>query len=454
MTLDERLEGINVVRTEGAGIDGLMIGKYLSRAKFERSLPIGPAISDIAFGFDIAGAPQLGWWDDWRAECLGDIHVRPDLDTLIPDPARPGVGACLGDFVDVNGEALPVCPRSVLKNVVRRLERHGLTTRAAFEIEGMVFSDAPADARTQGYRELTPLGILPPVGYSTLDAYRMHRFFDEVVRRLDVMGVEWDAWSAEAAPGQFEVNLPATDAVTAADVVVRVKSTLRETAFDLGVSLTFMAKPTEAYGNGMHIHHSLQRDGAPAFHDAQAADSRSTLMRHWIGGLMATMPAAHSFLTPTVNSYRRLVGFAAAPLVISWAEENKSTALRVVSRSPGLARVEHRVGASDLNPYLALAAILAGGIVGIERSIEPPDELRLLAWGLPKDDFPHLPDSITASADALEQDKLLADVIGQPIVHHWVNSRRWEWLMFHTTGGDPLATAVTDWELNRYFELV
>jgi glutamine synthetase len=168
---------------------------------------------------------------------------------------------------------------------------------------------------------------------------------------------------------------------------------------------------------------------------------------------MATMPAAHSFLTPTINSYRRLVGYAAAPLVVSWAEENKSTALRIISRSPGLARVEHRVGASDLNPYLALAVILAGGVVGIEQSIEPPDELRVLAWGLP-DHYPYLPDSITAAADALEQDKLLADVIGPSMVHHWVNSRRWEWLMFHTTGGDPLATAVTDWELNRYFELV
>jgi glutamine synthetase len=176
-------------------------------------------------------------------------------------------------------------------------------------------------------------------------------------------------------------------------------------------------------------------------------------MRHWIGGLMATMPAAHSFLTPTINSYRRMVGFAAAPLVVSWAEENKSTALRVISRAEGIARVEHRVGAGDLNPYLALAAILAGGIVGIEQEIEPPDELRVLAWGLP-DRFPDLPPSITAAAEALAQDKLLTDVIGEAAVDHWVNTRRWEWMMFHTTGGDAQASAVTDWELQRYFEVV
>ncbi len=453
MSLDQRLEGITVVRTEGSSIDGLVLGKYLSREKFERSLPLGPAISDIAFGYDIAGTPQFGWWDDWRSECLGDIHQRPDLATLIPDPTRPGHATCIVDFVGVDGEPLSVCPRSTLKRVVERLGTHGLAARAAFEIEGMLFTESLVEARDKGFRNLTPLGIPKPLGYLTQDAYHMHAFFDELTRRLDGMGIAWDAWSAEAAPGQFEVNLPPADPVTAADQTMRVRVAMKETASDLGLSLTFMAKPTEAYGNGMHIHHSLQRDGTPAFYDDASADHRTSLMRQWIGGLIATMPAAQAFLAPTINSYRRMVGFAAAPLVVSWAEENKSTALRVISRSSGLARVEHRVGAADLNPYLALAAILAGGIVGVEQAIEPPDELRVLAWGLP-DSYPCLPKSITASADALALDKALADVVGTSMVDHWVNTRRWEWLMFHTTGGDAQATAVTAWELERYFELV
>lgn len=247
--------------------------------------------------------------------------------------------------------------------------------------------------------------------------------------------------------------MPAKDAVRAADDTVRVRTVLREVAIDQGLSLTFMPKPVEQYGSGMHIHHSVQRDGQPVFYDAAAADKRSALMRNWIGGLIATMPAAHSFLTPTINSFRRVVDFAAAPVVISWAEDNKSTALRTISRTPGLARVEHRVGAADLNPYLALAAILAGGIVGIEQSIDPPDELKIMAWGLP-DGYENLPRTITAAADALAQDKALTDVLGPVGVDHWVNSRRYEWLMYHTTGGDAQATAVTDWELQRYFELV
>ena len=444
---------ITTVRTEGVSPDGLVLGKHLARAKFERSLPLGPAVSDIAFAYDLGGTPYLGWWDDWRQECLGDIHQRPDLATLVITPQRPDMAACMVDHVDVAGRPLPVCARSVLKDVVSRLESHGLTARAAFEIEGMVFSESYADARAKGYRALTPLGLPAPLGYTTQDAYRMAPFLDEVVRRLDGMGIPWEAWSAEAAPGQFEINLEPADPVTAADRTMRVRQVVREVAADTGRSATFMARPTDGYGNGTHIHHSLERADGSAFHDRSAPDGRSPLMRHWIGGLLETMPAAHSILTPTVNSYRRLVPFAAAPTTVTWAEENKSVACRVVSRDPKLARVEHRVGAGDVNPHLALAAVLAGGLAGIEAAVEPPPETRLVAWGLP-DSFPHLPTSIGAAADALERDKALIDILGAPMVHHWVQTRRWEWIMFNTTGGDAEADQVTDWELMRYFEIV
>lgn len=453
MTLPGSLDDVTTVRTEGVAIDGYVLGKYLSRAKFERSLPLGPAITDLSFAFDLGGTPQFGWWDDWRQPALGDIHQRPDLDTLVPIPHRPGYATCIVDFVDVHGEPLPVCPRSTLARVVERLGSQGFEARAAFEIEGMLFAEPIAEARAKRFRELTPVGTSKSLAYLAQDAYAMQPFFDEVTRRLDGMSIAWDAWSAEGAPGQFELNLPVAGAIAAADVTVRARTVMKEVAADLGLTVTFMAKPSETYGSGMHIHHSLVCDGTPVFYDDATSDRRSALMRNWIGGLIATMPAAHSFLTPTINSYRRMVGFAAAPLVVSWDEENKSTALRVISRTPGLARVEHRVGAADLNPYLGLAAILAGGIVGIEQAIDPPDELKVMAWGLP-DSYPHLPTSIPASADALEADKALADVLGTSIVQHWTQSRRWEWLMFNTTGGDSEATAVTDWELDRYFELV
>src|SRR5581483_2346407 len=173
--------GVTTVRTEGVSPDGLVLGKHLARAKFERSLPLGPAVSDIAFAYDLGGTPYLGWWDDWRQECLGDIHQRPDLATLVITPHRPEMAACMVDHVDVSGQPLPVCPRSVLQQVVSRLESHGLAARAAFEIEGMVFAESYGDARAKGYRGLTPLGLPVPLGYTTQDAYRMAPFMDEVV---------------------------------------------------------------------------------------------------------------------------------------------------------------------------------------------------------------------------------------------------------------------------------
>jgi glutamine synthetase len=157
-----------------------------------------------------------------------------------------------------------------------------------------------------------------------------------------------------------------------------------------------------------------------------------------------------SFLTPNVNSYRRLVELTGPPMTVTWGEDNKSTALRTVARDPSSARIEHRVPAADCNIYLALAAMLAGGLIGMEESLEPPPEFREMAWLLPPDAAPRLPDSLTKAAAALTADESLAAVLGRDVVDYWLGSRRWEWIAFHTGGGDP--DVVTEYELKRYFE--
>jgi glutamine synthetase len=444
---------ITTVRTEGASLDGVVLGKHLNRDKFERSLPLGPALSDLVFAWDIGGLPQLGWWADFREPALGDVHQRPDLSTIVASPNRPGMADVLVDHASIDGSPLPICPRVVLRGILEQLATRGLTALAAFELEFMLFRESYDDARRAGYHNLTPIGTPLPVGYTTHNAHYVAEFMDEVVRRVDGLGIPWEAWSDEAAPGQVELNFVPADALTAADRVFRAKQVVKEVALDRGVSATFMAKPTSDFGSGMHIHHSLRRDGESVFFDATSAGHRSADMRHWIGGLVATMPGAVSVLAPTINSYRRMVGFAAAPTTPTWGEENKSTALRVISRSEKLARIEHRVASADVNVYLALAVILAGGLAGLDRAIEPPAEHPGLAWGEPPGTL-QLPASISRAADELERDPLLADVLGHPFVDYWLGGRRWEWLMFHTAGGDEVATTVTDWELNRYFELV
>ncbi len=447
--LDEH--DVRWVRTESVSLDGFLIGKHLSPNKFAKGLPLGNAITELVLGYDIGGTPYLAWWDDWRRDALGDFHQRPDLSTLVMVPDRPHTAAVLCDLVGVDGEELPVCPRSLLRRVVGRLGDQGFTAQAAFEIEGMIFAESVIDARRKHFKGLTPLSLPTGLGYLHQNSREQLAFLDEALARCEALGIFVEGWHDEAAPGQFEINLDPTDPITACDHVVRTKQVLREVAAEQGHIVTFAAKPTDAYGNGLHVHHSLRQDGEPVFYAPDGTMSQTT--RHWIGGLMATMPGATSLLCPTINSYRRMIGWAAAPTVASWAEDNKSTALRVLSRSPGAARIEDRVAAADANPYLVLAAVLGGGLAGLEKAIDPPPPLAVAGWGLPAG-WPHLPNTITRAADALANDALLHAQLGDAFCDYWVNTRRWEWLMYHTTGGEPVATGVTQWELDRYFEVV
>ena len=440
------------VKTEGISIDGLVIGKHLSTRKFVSALPLGNAITEFVIGYDIGGTPFLVWWDEWRREALGDFHQRPDLSTLVVAPDRPHTANVICDIVDLDGNPIPACSRSKLREVTDRLATHGLTAKASFEIEVILYEESYKQARASQWRDLTPMAHSAPLGYLHFNSRQQLRFVDEVLRRLDGLGVPIEAWHDEAAPGQFELNIDPSDPVTACDRVVRIKQVLREVALDQGCSVTFMAKPSPEFGNGLHVHHSLARDGNPLFY-APDGEGMSDVTRYWIGGLVATMPAAMSIFCPNVNSFRRVVGFAAAPTVASWGEDDKSAAVRVLSRSPKAARIENRVAGGDANPYLVLAAVLAGGIAGIEQSIEPPAAQNVAGWGLPAG-FPHLPNTISKAADAMASDVVLHSVLGAGFCEYWVNTRRWEWLMFHTTGGDPMATSVTQWELDRLFEIV
>ena len=444
--------GVRWVRTETTSTDGLLIGKHIGAKKFIGALPHGNAIADLVVGYDLGGTPYLAWWDEWRRDALGDIHQQPDLNTLVVSPDRAATANVLCDFIDLDGNPLPACARGTLKRVVQQLSDLGLVAKAAFEVEAMLFTPSPQSARAAKYRNLAPMSHPAHLGYLHYNSRHMMAFMDVLLERLHGLGIPVEGWHDEAGPGQFEINLDPADPVAACDHVVRLKQAAREIALDLGHSITFMAKPNEEYGNGLHVHHSLRRDDEPMFY-APDGEAMSETTRHWIGGMMATMPAATSLFAPNINSFRRMVGFAAAPTVASWAEDNKSTALRVLSRSPNSARIENRVAGGDANPYLVLAGVLAGGVVGIRHQIEPPAALTVSGWGLPQG-WPHLPNSITQAADALSADTLLRPVLGEAFCDYWVNTRRWEWLMYHTTGGDATASTVTQWELDRYFELV
>jgi glutamine synthetase len=446
---------VDIIRTCGTTPDGPAVGKYLHRDKFLKSLPEGHSISDIALAMDIAGAPYLAHWHPQRTANLGDMLLQPDLNTLISDGTDPALGHCIGNFTAMDGSPLNLCPRTLLQRLVQEVATLGYGIKATYELEFFLFDDSYADLRRKRYQHMNATGSPQSANvYLLRNAYHATEFMQEVIKRMEWKGLRWEGWNDEAGIGQLELNLVPTDPVQAADNVVRTKQILYEVAVDKGMAVTFMAKPTASYGSGMHIHHSLQlADGSSAFFDSNAPHCRSTLMQQWLGGLMATLPASVSFLCPTINSYRRFTDFSAVPLAVSWGEENKSAALRLISHNASASRIEHRVGASDLNPYLAMAVILAGGLAGVKNQLTPPAEFAKLAWGLP-DSFPRLPTSISAAREALLEDSLLTSELGADVVDNWLHTRKSEWLAFHTSGGDPLAKQVSEWEFQRYFELV
>lgn len=441
---------VSSVRLQATNHDGLILGKHVAVPKFLSSLEKGVPVADTCFGVDFSGDVAVGWdWGGWRGE-VSDIVLMPDPATLVADPELPGLASVICDYTDQEGRRLPGCYRGLLERIVARLSEHGYTASVAPEVEFMVFEEPIHEVRARRYRDLTPLGGGTRVTY-TMGRAEAGPFMDAVMRRLEALGIGWESWSSETAPGQFEINLDRADPLTLADRVTRTKLTLREVAAAQGRSVTFMAYGIDEHlGGGMHLNLSLAAEGENAFYDDAAPGNRSALMGRWLAGLLATMPGAMSFFTPNVNSYRRLVELTGPPMTVTWGEDNKSAALRTIARTPESARIEHRVPSSDCNVYLASAAILAGGLIGMEDDLTPPPELDHMAWLLPSGAAPKLPDSLTRAAAALAADERLAEALGQDVVDYWLGSRRWEWIAFHTKGGDP--DAVGDFERSRYFE--
>ena len=445
---------IRSVRLETISLDGVISGKYVAVDKFLSGAIKGVSFCDIVFGADLSNEPQLGFeFGKWRGE-IGDIFLRPDLTTLIVDPALRGLGAVICDLVDRDGASLPTCTRSNLRRHVEALRGDGYEISAAIEVEATVFVESIDTLRERDFANPTPLGGGAGALYVLSRPAAFTDYMDAVSERLDAIGVPWEGWCDESAPGQVEFNIPPADALAAVDRYNRVKFVMRQVAFERGHSVTFMAKwSPDFFGQGAHINLSLHKDGSNAFHNESDASAPSETMNEFVAGVLATMAAATSFSFPTINSYRRIQELNGPPTTISWGVENKTTAVRAICRDPKQSRLEYRIPSADANLYLAFAALLAGGRIGLAQHLAPPAPLELMAWALPPGDVEQIPHGLHEAIAALADDGDFSKSMGEELVSYWLGTRRWEWLRFHTSGGDPDA-GVSDWELRRYFELV
>ncbi|MGY2125679.1 glutamine synthetase family protein [Nocardia gipuzkoensis] len=435
------------IRLEATGHDGSFLGKTITPAKFASGKESGFAFADILFAIDLGDAFVFGdAFPDWRGN-LYDISMIPDMDTLVE--WKPGLDAVIGDYWLRDGRPVPICPRNMVRRLVARLQALGYTATVAVEIETTLFEESVQAARACGYRDLTPLGGDTGATYHLARSKDWVDYMDAVTDRLDELGITWEAWTDEAAAGQTELNLAPTDPVSLGDSWVRTKQVMREVAFEQDRTVTFMAKPTAGFGQGAHINLSLQRGGENQFF---SPDGPSEVMLQAVGGLLATMAGNTLLALPQITSYRRLVDISGPPTTISWGVNNKTAAVRAIVGHPKYSRLEYRLPGSDVNPYYALAGVLAGVVAGIERRMQAPPQVDDMAWCLPDDSgVERIPDSITKAIAALDGDEVLREYLGDEFIDFWVASRRWEWMEFHTKGGDPYAE-LSAWESRRYFE--
>jgi glutamine synthetase len=425
-------------------IDGVMRGKYLSREKFRSVLQTGFGFCDVVLGWDSNDqlydtASFTGWHTAYP-----DAPVRVLPDTCRAVPFEPSTLLFLGEFA---GRAETVCPRGTLRRVVQRASDMGFAAKAAAEFEFFVFEETPVSVREKNYRGLKTLtpGFF---GYSMLRSSVHAEFYHGLLDTMRAMDVPIEGLHTETGAGVLEAALLYDDVLAAADKAALFKTFAKVVAQRQNRMATFMAKWSHDWpGQSGHLHLSLQNAaGRPVFHDETKPHGISDTMRHFIGGQQKLMPELLAMVACTVNSYTRLVPGFWAPTSALWGIENRTTALRAIPGGPNAQRVEYRVAAADINPYIALAAALASGLWGIENKIEPTAPVTGNAYDVVPPPELQLPRTLGEAAARLAASSVAKDLFGEAFVAHYAASRDWE--------QREANKAISDWQLQRYFEII
>ncbi|NEA67293.1 glutamine synthetase family protein [Streptomyces sp. SID12488] len=369
---------------------------------------------------------------------LPDISVRPDLSTLASVPWEPGVAWCLGDTTDP-ATAAPAAesPRDLLRSVLARCTDAGLSPIVGPELEYFLLEE-DATAPNGWRRSPTVTGSVYTAGLRADPDNHLLR----TLRQLRDLGIGVITGNHEFDGGQYEINLTHSDALDAADRAFRFKAAVKELARKEGKLATFMAKPfNDSGGSGFHLHFScVDADGRNVFDDPAGAFGLSGNARHAIAGLLTHAPALAALLNPTVNSYKRFGPDTLAPWLINWGLDNRSAMVRIPPERGSGARLELRLGDAGANPYLAIAALTAAALLGVQEGKEPPAPLEGYGYDLEKSQV--LPMNLTAALDALEADVELIELLGKDFTASFLAYKRDE--------AERFQRHVTDWEFAEY----
>jgi glutamine synthetase len=374
----------------------------------------------------------------------GDIVLSPDMASLRVLPWQPGTALVLADVLSVSDRsAVAPSPRQVLRSVLDRASASlGWTCFAGTELEFIVFEGSYEQAWDSGYARLVPSNRYN-VDYSVLGTSRVEPLLRDIRNSMAQAGLRVESAKGECNPGQHEITFRYEDALTTADQHVLYKTGAKEIAARHGYSLTFMAKVNEREGNSCHIHVSFRTaDGTPVM----AGDGPYGLSEAGasvVAGMQAALRELSLLLAPTINSYKRYCPGSFAPTAVAWGPDNRTCALRLVGRGPSL-RVECRVPGGDVNPYLALAGLVAAALDGVERGLPLPSPVTGNAYTL--DGVDRVPASLDEAAALWTSSALAESAFGKEVVDHYANMARVELAAYRS--------AITDWELRRYFERI
>lgn len=436
---------IEYIKTGVFDIDGVLRGKYLKKEKFLSALNNGFGFCDVVLGWDTGdqlydNVTYTGWHTAYP-----DANVQLVPTTTRELPYEKNTLLVLGEF---DGAAEKICPRGVLKRVLEKARRMGCRVQAACEFEFFLFDETPYSIREKNYHSLKPFtpGFF---GYSVLRNSVHSELYQELLELCQTMSMPLEGLHTESGPGVIEAALVYDEALTAADQAALFKTYAKVWAQRNQLMATFMAKWSAEYpGQSGHIHLSLvdTASGNNLFFDPEKTYNMSDEQRWFIGGQQKYMPELLAMIAPTVNSYRRMVPGFWAPLDASWGIDNRTCALRVIPGSEKSQRVEYRISAADMNPYIAIAAAAGSGLQGIEERIEPTSPVIGNAYEQTCPPELRLPLTLREAAERLSRSETAKALFGTEFVEHYAQTRIWEEREFHK--------AVTGWELDRYFEII
>ena len=380
---------------------------------------------------------------NWQSG-YGDYVMKPDLDTIRLMPWLEGTAMVLCDILDHHThEEISHTPRSILKRQIARLETLGFTAQMATELEFFLFEKSFDEIRKSGFQQLEPISGYNE-DYNILQTTKEENIMRPLRNHLFAAGVPIENSKGEADAGQEELNIRYADAMLCADHHVIAKHATKEIAWQQGQAVSFLSKwDNRRVGSSSHIHQSLwTSDAKPAFFDKDAEYSMSDVMKNYTAGLIRYAPDYTFFLAPYVNSYKRFAKGTFAPTKTAWSVDNRTAGFRLCGHGTKSVRMECRIGGSDINPYLALAAQLAAGIKGLEEKLElpPPTAGDVYNTKAAKE----IPSTLRAATKTLQESSMLKEALGEEVVVHYTRTAQWE--------QEEFDRIVTDWEIARGFE--